>query len=75
MLMNNPAQFQKVAREWAIKHAGAPKTTSWIPTASVSTPLKQKTQKLSREEEARQQALRLDSFNRLTSDSANEWVQ
>ncbi|TVY36205.1 Ubiquitin-conjugating enzyme E2 [Lachnellula occidentalis] len=29
MLMNNPDQFQRIARDWAIKYAAAPKKTSW----------------------------------------------
>jgi len=28
MLMNHPEQFDRVAREWAQKYAGAPKSTS-----------------------------------------------
>jgi ubiquitin-conjugating enzyme (huntingtin interacting protein 2) len=60
MLMKNPEQFQRVAREWAIKHASAPKTTNWeLHIAQQPTPPKPKSQKtLSREEELRQQALR-----------------
>jgi ubiquitin-conjugating enzyme (huntingtin interacting protein 2) len=60
MLMKNPEQFQRVAREWAIKHAGAPKTTNWESIiAQRPTQSKPKSQKtLSREEELRQQMLR-----------------
>ncbi|KHJ34968.1 putative ubiquitin conjugating enzyme [Erysiphe necator] len=29
MLMNHPEQFVRVARDWAIKHANAPKSTQW----------------------------------------------
>ena len=60
MLMKNPEQFQRVAREWAIKHAGAPKTTNWESIiAQQPTQSKPKSQKtLSREEELRQQMLR-----------------
>ena len=60
MLMNHPEQFQRVAREWAIKHAHAPKTTNWEATIaqkpSSSNP--KSTKALSRDEEARQQMLR-----------------
>jgi len=64
MLMKHPEQFQRVAREWAIKHAGAPKTTSWSVSApQVSTQLKPKTQ-LSREAELREQALRYQGYNK-----------
>jgi ubiquitin-conjugating enzyme (huntingtin interacting protein 2) len=60
MLMKNPEQFQKVAREWAIKHAHAPKMTNWENTiAQQPTQFKLKSQKtLSREEEQRQQMLK-----------------
>jgi ubiquitin-conjugating enzyme (huntingtin interacting protein 2) len=55
MLMNDPDRFQRIAREWAIKHASAPKQTSWdISSAQSPTPSKPKSAKtLSREEEAR----------------------
>jgi ubiquitin-conjugating enzyme (huntingtin interacting protein 2) len=52
MLMNDPAQFQQVAREWAIKHANAPKNVSWKSTATPSSAAKPKVQR-SREEELR----------------------
>jgi ubiquitin-conjugating enzyme (huntingtin interacting protein 2) len=66
MLMKNPEQFQRVAREWAIKHASAPKTTNWeLHIAQQPTPPKPKSQKtLSREEELRQQALRYQGYNK-----------
>jgi len=53
MLMNNPDQFQRIAREWAIKHASAPKQTGWdISSAQSPPPTKPKSAKtLSREEE------------------------
>lgn len=52
MLMNDPAQFQQVAREWAIKHANAPKNVNWKSTATPSSAAKPKVQR-SREEELR----------------------
>jgi ubiquitin-conjugating enzyme (huntingtin interacting protein 2) len=60
MLMKNPEQFQRVAREWAIRHANAPKSTNWENTiAQQPTKSKPKSQKtLSREEELRQQMAR-----------------
>jgi len=66
MLMKNPEQFQRVAREWAIKHAGAPPTTNWEKAAAQKqAPQKIKSQKtLTREEEMRQQALRYQGYNK-----------
>jgi ubiquitin-conjugating enzyme (huntingtin interacting protein 2) len=60
MLMKNPEQFQRVAREWAIKYASAPPSTNWeLHAAQQSTAAKPKSQKIiSREEELRQQVLR-----------------
>ncbi|KAF4632050.1 hypothetical protein G7Y89_g6079 [Cudoniella acicularis] len=53
MLMNNPEQFQRIAREWAIKHASAPPQTNWdVNVAKTATPTKPKSKKtLSAEEE------------------------
>ncbi|KAH8815543.1 ubiquitin-conjugating enzyme/RWD-like protein [Xylogone sp. PMI_703] len=51
MLMNNPHRFQQVAREWAIKHAGAPKDAKW--TSNLPPPVEAKKKPRSREEELR----------------------
>jgi len=65
MLMNDPEKFQRVAREWAIKHAGAPKTTKWSETVATQAPTKStpKTQR-SKEEELRLQAVRYQGYNK-----------
>jgi len=67
MLMNNPDMFERVAREWAIKYAGAPKITKWeegkaAATSTISAKPK-KTQQ-SREEQMRVQALRYQGYNK-----------
>tara|TARA_R110002060_G_scaffold16806_9_gene23320 strand:- start:431 stop:835 length:405 start_codon:yes stop_codon:yes gene_type:complete len=70
MLMKHPEQFQKVAREWAIKHASAPKSTQWeVTTASQPASSQPKSQKvLSREEEERMLIARYASIrNRKTT--------
>jgi len=61
--MNHPEQFDRVAREWAVKHAGAPKTLLTAGAASYahSVPAKPKTQK-SREQEMREQIARYDRY-------------
>ncbi|SZF04744.1 unnamed protein product [Blumeria hordei] len=66
MLMNDPEQFQRVARDWAIKYADAPRSTNWeIQSTRHSYPAKQKPYRvMSREEEYRQQALRYQGYNR-----------
>ncbi|CZS93877.1 probable ubiquitin--protein ligase [Rhynchosporium agropyri] len=66
MLMKNPEQFQKVAREWAVKHASAPKSTQWeVATAMHPSSSKPNPQKvLSREEEERVMIARYQGYNR-----------
>lgn len=53
MMMQNPERFEQIAREWAIKHASAPKQTNWdISSAKAAPASKPKSAKvLSREEE------------------------
>ncbi|CZR54739.1 probable ubiquitin--protein ligase [Phialocephala subalpina] len=66
MLMKNPDQFQRVAREWAIKYANAPKSTQWetniahSPTNSRPKPQKN----ISREEQMRLEAARYQGYNK-----------
>lgn len=59
MLVNHPEQFDRVAREWAVKYAGAPKTLLTSSSASFSHNVapKPKTQK-SKEQEMREQIAR-----------------
>lgn len=60
MMMSNPAQFEKVARSWAVEYARAPAETDWTKKQASQTPntsSKPKPQ-LSREEKLRQEAIR-----------------
>lgn len=58
MLMNHPEQFDRVAREWAVKHAGAPKKLLTSGTAAYQqAPAKPKVQK-TKEQEIREQIAR-----------------
>lgn len=53
MLMRNPKEFDRVAQEWAVKYAGAPKRERGEGSGGSSTEtLKQKQQKSKEEEEA-----------------------
>jgi len=64
MLVNHPEQFERVAREWAVKYAGAPKTTSFSTNAPhIPTSSKPKAQ-ISREAELREQAMRYQGYNK-----------
>lgn len=63
MLMNHPEQFDRVAREWAVNYAGAPKTLLTAGGASYthSAASKPKTHK-SKEQEMREQIARYDGY-------------
>ncbi len=56
MLMRNPKEFERVAQEWAVKHAGAPKRErgegSGGSGGSTSQAVKQTQNKSKEEEEA-----------------------
>lgn len=53
MLMRNPKEFERVAQEWAVKHAGAPKRERGEGSGgTTSETLKQRQQKSKEEEEA-----------------------
>lgn len=53
MMMNFPEKFERIAREWAIKYANAPRQTNWdVTSASSPAPSKPKSAKtLSHEED------------------------
>src|SRR3954466_10369173 len=42
MLMNEPEKFNRVAREWAMKYAGAPRTTKWSERTNSQAPTQSK---------------------------------
>lgn len=53
MLMRNPKEFERVAQEWAVKYAGAPKRERGEGSGgSTSETLRQRQQKSKAEEEA-----------------------
>lgn len=50
--MNDPDKFERIAREWSIKHAAAPPNTTWESQIHESGPVKPKSkQAISLEEE------------------------
>jgi len=65
MLMNHPERFDQVAREWAVKYAGAPKKN--LPTSSgpsyAQSPSQPKSHK-SKEQELREQMARYQGYNK-----------
>jgi len=63
MLMNDPQKFERVAREWAVKYAGAyPKPTEFS-SSSYTNPTKQKETK-SKEAEMREMMAKYEGYNK-----------
>jgi ubiquitin-conjugating enzyme (huntingtin interacting protein 2) len=54
MLMRNPEEFQRVAREWAVRYAGAPKKERGEGSGGTSGESLQQREQRSREEEERE---------------------
>lgn len=66
MLMRNPKEFERVAQEWAVKYAGAPKRERGEGSGgSTSETLKQRQQK-SKEEEEAERVARYECFKPLS---------
>jgi ubiquitin-conjugating enzyme (huntingtin interacting protein 2) len=66
MLMHHPAQFDKVAREWSVKYAGAPKSLLMSSTSTYQQSSKPKIQK-TKEQELREQIARYMYHNLIGS--------
>ncbi len=56
MLTRNPKEFERVAHEWAVRHAGAPKKDSAEGSGGARAETKEQKQKRSKEEEAAERA-------------------
>lgn len=56
MLTRNPKEFERVAHEWAVKYAGAPKKDSGEGSGGGKAETKEQKQKRSKEEEAAERA-------------------
>ncbi|KAI9762655.1 MAG: hypothetical protein M4579_000273 [Chaenotheca gracillima] len=64
MLMRNPKEFDRVAREWAVRHAGAPKKDRGEGSeGGTKESIKQRDQK-SKEEEERERLAAYDGYNK-----------
>ena len=72
MLMRNPKEFERVAQEWAVKYAGAPKRERGEGSGgSKSETLKQRQQKSKEEEEAERVARSAQVSARQSEQRAN----
>ena len=58
--MTNPAEFERTAREWAIKHAGAPASTKWSRSATQSSSKSSHQKESSREDELKRELARYE---------------
>ena len=56
MLTKNPKEFERVAREWAVRYAGAPKKDSGEGSGGAKIETREQKQKRSKEEEAAERA-------------------
>ena len=56
MLTRNPKEFERVAAEWAVKHAGAPKRDSGEGSGGNRTESKKEKKQRSKEEERAERA-------------------
>jgi ubiquitin-conjugating enzyme (huntingtin interacting protein 2) len=56
MLTRNPKEFERVAHEWAVKYAGAPKKDAGEGSGGAKAETKEQKQKRSKEEEAAERA-------------------
>ena len=54
MLVKNPKEFERVAREWAVKYAGAPKRAVGEGSGGTTTEMIREKEKRSKEEEERE---------------------
>ncbi|KAI9871397.1 MAG: Ubiquitin-conjugating enzyme E2 1 [Pleopsidium flavum] len=64
MLMRNPKEFDRVAREWAVKHAGAPKREKGEGSGGKSTETPRQREQRSREEEERARLAAYEGYNK-----------
>ncbi|MCJ1362445.1 Ubiquitin-conjugating enzyme E2 1 [Acarospora aff. strigata] len=64
MLMRNPKEFDRVAREWAVKHAGAPKRERGEGSGGTSAETPRQREQRSREEEERARLAAYEGYNK-----------
>lgn len=65
MLTRNPKEFERVAQEWAVKYAKAPKKDSGEGSGGSKTETREEKKKRSKEEEAAERAALYVSFDTL----------
>ena len=63
MLTRNPKEFERVAQEWAVKYAGAPKKETGEGSGGSKPETAKQKQKRSKEEEAAERAAMYARFN------------
>ncbi|KAI9805172.1 MAG: Ubiquitin-conjugating enzyme E2 1 [Sarcosagium campestre] len=64
MLMRNPKEFDRVAREWAVKHAGAPKKDRGEGSGGATTDSLKQLEQKSKEELLRERLAAYEGYNR-----------
>jgi len=64
MLMRNPKEFHRVAREWAVKYAGAPKKHIGEGSGGATTESIKEEQRKSKEEEEKETLAAYEGYNK-----------
>jgi ubiquitin-conjugating enzyme (huntingtin interacting protein 2) len=64
MLMHNPREFDRVAREWSVRYAGAPKIEMCEGSGGATTASLKQVRKKSKEEEEREQMAAYEGYNK-----------
>lgn len=64
MLMRNPREFERVAREWAVKHAGAPKIEKGEGSGGATKETLKQVRQKSKEEEERERLAAYEGYNK-----------
>lgn len=72
MLMRNPKEFERVASEWAIKYAGAPKKDRGETSGGATTETLKKQQKKTKEQEEAERAAQYVSIHASGKSTSNK---
>lgn len=64
MLMNNPKEFDRVAREWAVRYAGAPKVDRGEGSGGATKETLRQVRQKSREEEEKERLAAYEGYNK-----------
>ncbi|KAL4946299.1 hypothetical protein BDV06DRAFT_182685 [Aspergillus oleicola] len=64
MLIHNPKEFNRVAQEWAVKHAGAPRTTAGEGSGGATSESLRELEKKEKESREKEDLSKYDGYNK-----------